>query len=80
MGEDKMNPMCLFVGGTLHGQKHKRMMFGFVTQTILEPVYARDKKDDASRKDITHRQTYVRSPRHDEPGMLGYALDTVEPA
>lgn len=78
--DDKNHPLCIFYGGTLSGQKHRRMMFGFVVEFILEPVYLRDKKDDANRKDITHRQLYRRSPRDDKDGALGYILHTVEKA
>lgn len=75
---DPQNPECVFFGGTLNGRRHKRMMFGFVTGTILEPVYERDKKGDANLKDITHRQIYVRDTRSDGDGALGYLLHTVE--
>lgn len=76
--DDKMHPQCVFYGGTLAGQKHRRLMFGFVTETILEPVFSRDRHGNASRKDTTHRQVYKRSPRDDKDGALGYILYAVE--
>ena len=78
--DNKNHPTCTFHGGTLAGKKHRRMMFGFVVGIIMEPVYARDKKDDANVKDITHRQIYARAPHLDEDGNLAYELSAVEAA
>lgn len=69
---------CVFRGGTLHAKRQQRLMFGFLPLTIMEPVYEHDGKGNANRKDITHRQIYVRAQKLDHDGHLGYDLREVE--
>ena len=69
---------CVFTGGTLHGQRQGRLTRGFAPATLLEPVYEPVGKDgDCLYKNITHRQVYVRDPKLDAAGAVGYRLDQI---
>ena len=77
MSDDKNHPMCLFFGGSLDGKYQRRLMFGMVTRTVMEPLYKLNSNGDCLRSEIARRQVYRRDRTLDDAVALGYRLYAV---